>query len=337
MMDFTTLQKIDRSKMYEVYDEWPIISKKAYENQYEKAPFGNIEHIVFAGMGGSGHVSNVFYSILSKSKIYVDVVKGYHLPETADKDTLVIPISISGNTTETTTILQSAKEKGCKIIAFSNGGIIEDYCLKNSVEYRKVPLIHSPRASFSSTLYSMLNVLESIIPIKKEDIFESIQSIENLQENICSENLTSSNQALKLANNICNIPMIYYPWGLESSAIRFKNSLQENSKLHVISEDVIEASHNEIVSWSQNSKLKPILIQGKDDYIKTKERWNILKEFFIENKIEFKEVFSVSGSILTKIVNLIYLFDYSSIYRAVLSGIDPTPVEAIDFVKKRVN
>jgi len=33
---------------------------------------------------------------------------------------------------------------------------------------------------------------------------------------------------------------------------------------------------------------------------------------------------------------MIYLLDYATIYRAVMSGVDPTPVESIDFVKNRV-
>jgi len=42
--------------------------------------------------------------------------------------------------------------------------------------------------------------------------------------------------------------------------------------MHTITEDIIEACHNGIVSWDKNSQVKPILIQGDDDYIKTKER-----------------------------------------------------------------
>jgi glucose/mannose-6-phosphate isomerase len=64
-----------------------------------------------------------------------------------------------------------------------------------------------------------------------------------------------------------------------SRSTRFKNSLQENSKIHAITEDVIEACHNDIVAWEKNSKVQPILIRGHDDHIKTIERWNILKEF----------------------------------------------------------
>ena len=44
------------------------------------------------------------------------------------------------------------------------------------------------------------------------------------------------------------IPLIYYPWGFEAAAIRFKCSLQENAKIHAIVEDVVEASHNGIIS-----------------------------------------------------------------------------------------
>ena len=148
-------------------------------------------------------------------------------------------------------------------------------------------------------------------------------------------NLTASNPSLDLADWVFNIPVIYYPWGLQAAAVRFKNSLQENAKMHAMIEDVIEACHNGIVAWEKNSDVRPILIRGHDDYIKTKERWDIIKEYFAQKEIEYKEIFSVNGSILTKLINLIYLLDYSTIYRAVLSGIDPTPVTPIDFVKNK--
>ena len=106
--------------------------------------------------------------------------------------------------------------------------------------------------------------------------------------------------------------------------------------MHVFAEDVIESSHNGIVAWEKRSKIKPILIIGKDDYVKTKERWKVVKEFFKINKIQYKEVSSPGGSILTKLVNLIYLLDYSSIYSAVLSKTDPTPVRSIEFIKSRI-
>ena len=336
MLDLKTIQKYDEKRMYSVYERWPEISRESYESDLELIDLKNISHIVFSGMGGSGAIGDVFSAILSKTNIHVEVVKGYLLPKTTDTESLVITTSISGNTEETLSVLNSAFKLNCKIVGFSNGGKMEKYCKENNVNYRNIPMIHSPRSSFTSFLFSMLKILEPVIPINKNDVQESLTKMEVLQKEISAKNLTKDNPALSLANWISEIPIIYYPWGLQASAIRFKNSLQENSKIHAVTEDVIEACHNGIVSWTRPSKLKPILIQGEEDNIKTKERWNILKEFFKENKIDFREIKSIQGNILSKLINLIYLLDYASIYRAVLSEIDPSPVSAIDYVKERL-
>jgi len=336
LLNLHTLDKYDTQGMYKVYDNWPQIAKEAYESDLEPVDFENIDHIVFSGMGGSGALGDIFSSILSKTDIHVNVVKGYHLPKTVDSNTLVVTTSISGNTAETLTVLDSAKKTGCKLIGFSSDGKMEEYCTKNKVDYRKIPMHHSPRASFPTFLYSILKTLNSVIPIKKEDILESLGEMENSQKLISSSNLAQNNPCLQLAEWISKIPMIYYPWGLQAAAIRFKASLQENAKIHAMTEDVIEACHNGIVSWEQTSNVQPILIEGTDDHIKTKERWKILKEFFKLHNIDYQKVFSVKGGIISKLINLIYFLDYASIYKSVLSGVDPSPIKSIDFIKDRL-
>lgn len=334
LLDLETIHKYDESKMYVAYDQWPKFAKDSYNSSFDPVSFTNIKEIIFVGMGGSGTIGDIFASILSKTKISVSVVKGYNLPNTIDSESLVVLTSISGNTTETLSALNSIKELGCKTVAFSSGGKLEEYCKKNKLQHRRVPQVHSPRASLPSYLFSMIKVLEFIIPIKKEDIQQTIIEIEKLSKKISSSNLTETNPSLFLATRITGIPLIYYPWGLQSAAIRFKNSLQENAKTHVITEDVLEACHNGIVAWEKKSRVQPILLQGTDDHIKTKERWEILKNFFKEYKINYTEIFSINGSILAKTLCLIYLFDYCSIYRAILSKIDPSPIKPIEFIKK---
>ena len=157
---------------------------------------------------------------------------------------------------------------------------MEKFCTKNNITYKKIEQVHSPRASFSIYLFSMLKALESVLKINKQDITESLDQLEEQKKSISSENLTIDNPAIDLAIWIKEISIIYYPWGLQASAIRFKNSLQENSKLHASTEDIIEACHNGIVSWEKKSVVQPILIEGYDDYFKTKERWKILKKYF---------------------------------------------------------
>ena len=322
--------------MYKVYNKWPEIAKKSFESQKDTENFENIEHIVFGGMGGSGAIGDMFESILSKTKIHVNVVKGYVLPETVNSNTLVIIVSVSGNTIETISLLKSAKKIGTKIIAFSSGGKIQEYCIKNNIKHILVPKFHSPRATFPSFLYTMLKVLYKTLKIKEDNIRDSIKKLEILQRKINSLNLTESNTSLNLAKSIKLIPIIYYPFGLQSASIRFKNSLQENAKMHAACEDIIEASHNGIVSWEKKSDVMPILIRGSEDHIKTKERYKILKEFFIKKKIKYEEIMSVEGNILSKLITLIYLLDYATIYKAVIDNIDPSPVKSIEFIKKNI-
>ena len=336
-MDLEDLEKIDSKKIFKVYDKWPDIAKESYEQEFLKPEFKDIDHIVFAGMGGSGTIGDVFSSVLSKNDIHTSVVKGYLLPKTVDENTLVVVTSVSGNTQESLTILQNSKNNKAKFIALSSGGMIKQYAMKNGVNYQEIKMEHSPRASFSKYIFATLKILELVIPVKKSDISDAISKMEIVQKNISSNNLNEENVALNLAKWMTGIPALYYPGGLESAAIRFKNSLQENSKLHVITEEVMEACHNGIVSWERKSNIQPILIQGSDDYFKTKERWELLKEFFNSKQIDYKEIFSVRGNIISKITNLIYLLDYASIYHSVISGIDPSPVSAIDFIKERLS
>ena len=162
------LKKNDTKKMYEIYDKWPEFSKKAYESQHEDSSLDPSNHIVFAGIGGSGAIGDIFSSILSKTNTHVSVVKGYHLPKTVDSKTLVITTSVSGNSAETLSCLNLAKKNNNKIIAFSSGGKMRKICEKNKIQHVEIPQLHSPRASFTVYLYTMLKVLKKTIPIDKK-------------------------------------------------------------------------------------------------------------------------------------------------------------------------
>ena len=216
--------------MHETYDKWPIIAETNFTEERKKIEVKDIDHIVFAGMGGSGAIGDVFSSILSKTDVHVTVVKGYLLPKIVNERTLVICTSISGNTQETLSILENAKKSTAKFVSISSGGLMESYCKKNNLEYYKIKKEHSPRASFCGVLYSGLNILEETIPISKNDIYESIKSLSQIRKIISINSMNEKNTSLELAEWIKEIPITYYPWGLQSAAIRFKNSMQENAK-----------------------------------------------------------------------------------------------------------
>ena len=335
-MELSDLEKIDADGMFKIYDEWPEIARNSFEKEFKKLDVNDVDHIVFAGMGGSGSIGDTISSILSKKDIHVSIIKGYLLPKTVDSKTLIITTSVSGNTQETLTILENAIRTNAKVAGFASGGLMEVKCKNEGVFFQKIPFWHSPRASFTSFLYSILNILEPILPIKENEIIESINALEKTRENIFSGNLSEKNLSLELAKFTKQMVCIYYPAGLQAAAIRYKNSLQENSKTHAMAEDIIEACHNNIVSWEKESIAKPVLIQGLDDHVKTLDRWKIIENFFDTKGISYKKIQSVEGNILSKLSNLIYLLDYSTIYKSVQDQINPSPVESIDFIKNEL-
>ena len=265
--------------MSEVYDRWPQIANDSFSTNFSKIDIKNIDHVVFAGMGGSGTIGDVFSSILSETDMHVSVVKGYLLPKTVDNNTLVVTTSISGNTLETISVLKNAEKVNAEFVALSSGGIMEKFCADKEIKHYKIRQEHSPRASFVGFLYSALNILEQIIPVKKANIIQSIESLSTVQKSISLANLDKTNEALQIAEWIKEIPLVY---------------------------------------------------------VKTKERWKIVKEVFHEKNISYKEIFSQEGTILNKLVCLIYVLDYASIYNAVISKTDPTPIKSIDFIKERL-
>jgi glucose/mannose-6-phosphate isomerase len=58
---------------------------------------------------------------------------------------------------------------------------------------------------------------------------------------------------------------------------------------------------------------------------------------FEEKNIEYKEIYSNNGNIISKLIQLIYLLDLSTIYLATIEKIDPSPVNSIDYIKRKLN
>lgn len=91
LFDLSTLNKYDPSGMHKIYDRRADLARESYELEIDTVDFHGIDHIVFAGMGGSGTIGDIFSSLLSKSNIHVSVVKGYVFPNTVDSNTFDYP------------------------------------------------------------------------------------------------------------------------------------------------------------------------------------------------------------------------------------------------------
>ena len=84
-MKITDLEKIDTRSMFKAYDKWPEIAIESFERKYKKFESKEIDHVVFAGMGGSGSLGDTISAILSKMLFVSIILEDYKQPQLVSK------------------------------------------------------------------------------------------------------------------------------------------------------------------------------------------------------------------------------------------------------------
>ena len=64
-MNIEDLERFDPQKMYQTYDNWPIYSESAFRKECSKIQLQDIDHVVLAGMWGSGAIGDVISAIIN--------------------------------------------------------------------------------------------------------------------------------------------------------------------------------------------------------------------------------------------------------------------------------
>jgi len=344
------IRSIDKSSICSAYDKWPEYCKEAFSRNIaiDEKLFENVSSIVFSGMGGSGTTGDILADWMRlKCKIPVHVVKNYHIPAFVDDNTLFIALSVSGGTEETLTALVEAASAGAKIIAVSQGGEMEQICQKKKLFHLEIQQRILPRVTLPEVLYSILNLLahSTILDGLKDQVQDSIQSMEGIRNKICQTCEYEHNPAKQFASwMLDHIPAAYCSPLQRGVGIRFKNSMNENAKVNAITAEILEACHNELVSWDydrKNSPLKPVLVRNKSDPEEISVRFDVFKEMLQSNGHEVFETPLHGSTALSGIVSSLYLLDYATIYLGILRKVDPTPIDAVfefkDHMKKHMN
>lgn len=341
MLKEEEVAKIDVSKVYSVYEEWPRFASNIVKSEMDiNIPEPSM--LVLSGMGGSGTTSDIIYDILYDNNIPIYVIKGYHLPSFIDSNALVVTISSSGNTEETLSIFSEAHKKGLNIIGVSSGGLLEKACKNHNYKHVKVEEHLAPRYSLPDILFATLNIVACIDSLEfiRREMLIAVKTMEKIGNKISvhnNENNVSKQLALYLNDGI---PVAYTSPYCKSIGTRFKNSLNENTKALAVTSDIIEASHNEIVAWQKEENFKPVFIKDPRDGDEINRRFEIFGDIIRSYEHEFYRLPLFADEALANIVASVYILDYTTIYLSVLRGIDPLPIEPIMQLKssmKRFN
>ncbi len=345
--DLDVFRKLDPSDMQGQIDQLPDQLADAWElgMQLPLPNWGGIRQVLIAGMGGSAIGADLLVSYVSPlCRIPVVVHRDYNLPAWArDPETLVIASSHSGNTEETLSAFDRAVAHNCRILAVSTGGELARLAEKAQAPLWRFGHQGQPRAAvgFSFGLLLAAFVRLGLVPDPADELQEAIAAMKVQQANIKADVLDVNNPAKRLAGQLVNrwVTVIGSDI-LEPVARRWKGQISEIAKAWAQFEFLPEADHNTLAGIINPdelfSEMIVLFLQAPSQHPRNRLRSELTRKTFMLQGIG-TDTFEASGETeLAHLWTALHFGDYVAYYLAMIYGVDPTPVEAIEGFKKEL-
>ena len=339
------IKKIDRSNMLSFCVDAPKHYEKAVKlTKSFPVSYPKPHAIIVAGMGGSAIGGELLKDWTRDAvSVPVEVCREYHLPAYADENTLVFVVSYSGETEESLSTFLDAIKRKCMVVSISSGGKLQEFAKKLDVPHLSVPSGMAPRATLPYLFMPMPLILEKLglVSHVRAESSEVIKVLKQVSHENSPEKSSSNNFSKTLASSICGtIPVIYGFGFYRAVAQRFKTQCNENSKVPAKWEFFPELNHNEIVGWEKTETLGKcfslIFIRDKAEANEMRRRIEATKELTSKARLKAFEVWSKGKGRMAKMLSVICVGDFTSVYLAVLRGVDPTPVKTIALLKEKL-
>ena len=339
------IRKLDKGNML----SFCVDTAKHYEKAAriaERVAFNQVkpQTIIVAGMGGSAIGGELLKDwVRDTLQIPLEVCREYTLPTFANKKTLTFIVSYSGETEETLSVFLDAVKRKCMVACISSGGKLLEFARKMQMPTLQIPAGISPRAALPYLFTSMLISLEKLglIPNVKAEISEATTILKQVGSENAPEKPLKENFAKELAFKLNGTVPVVYGFGFYCSvAQRIKQQFNENSKIPSKWDAFPELNHNEVVGWERAEKLAKhfslVIIRDKSETEEIKCRVEATKELLDDKVAGIYEVWSRGGGKLARMLSATLIGDFTSVYLALLRGVDPTPVETISLLKERM-
>ncbi|HID07605.1 MAG TPA: bifunctional phosphoglucose/phosphomannose isomerase, partial [Armatimonadetes bacterium] len=299
--------------------------------------------LIFAGVGGSAVGGDLIRGWLRRRiDLPMEVCRGYEPPAYASEETLVFTVSYSGNTEETLNFMVKAHKIGCPVVSLSSGGVMEKASKKLGVPHIKVPSGLLPRAAIAYLSAPIIPVLERLVDKVSKlrwEVEEALESLRNLRAKLSRSTSERKNPAKRLARRLhSKIPVVFGYGHTSPVARRFKNQLNENSKVAARWDEFPELDHNEVMAYqapiSQVKDQLIVILRSRVESAEITARIEATRKLMEEAVSGIQEVWGSGSSVLANMLTLLYITDMASVYLAYLRGVDPGDTSLIEGLKK---
>ena len=286
------------------------------------------ENIVISGLGGSGIGGKIVSQWVAE---HCAVPSDYVLPGFVNEKTLVIISSYSGDTEETVAAMEEAFNKKAEIACITSGGKIGKIATEKGLTCITIPGGNPPRSMFGYSAIQQLYMLAHYGFIGMEFEKSILNAIDTMHKNMSELRAQSLDIAKKIVNRI---PVLYSEAMYEGVTIRWRQQINENSKMLCSHHVFPEMNHNELVGWTGgDNRVAVVILRNEDDHKRSQMRMEICKKLMGEKCDTIVEAWSKGTDRIERSLYLVHLGDWISIDLAELRNEDATAIPAIIFLK----
>ena len=296
--------------------------------------------LIVAGMGGSSVGGRLAAGALGpRLRRPLALAMGYDIPSWIGGETLVLCASYSGSTEETLATYDAAKAAGAPRVVATTGGELAERARADGVPVIPLPGGFQPRAAVG---YSLVAALEAAALCgAAPSLRGEIESAAALAAELAREwgpTGAEDGEAKRLARALHGTFPVVTGAGLTASvAYRWKCQINENAEIPAFASKLPEHDHNEIVGWAgAESRLSGVFLEDPQAEERAARRFEVTAELAAEGAAVVERVSARGETRLERLVSLVLLGDLVSLYLAVLRGVDPVNVHAIDVLKDRL-
>lgn len=347
MDKFKDLEKLDKEKIFDQIDFQPDRLRLNYgpiqKEQLSSAMGEGIENIALAGMGGSALSADILKNWLyDRLKVPLEIVRGYNLPDYLNTRSLVVISSYSGNTEEALACLAEAEKLNTQIVIMTAGGQLAEIANQKNYTFLKLPKVSYPRLSVMSSLKALTILVESLGLSEGVDLGRELLEAANFldtEKAALGLDDTHDNLAREIAEKLYGKSVIIYAGPtLKSASYKWKTNINENAKQMAFSNVYSELNHNEYQGWifPKNKDFVCIQLESDLDNDRIKKRMQITPTILSKHGYKPIIVKAKGKTLIDQLLYSIMLGDYVSAYLAILNGVDPTPVDLIEELKKKL-
>jgi glucose/mannose-6-phosphate isomerase len=314
--------------------------------------------IVVAGMGGSGIAGDVLAAVAGPtSPTLVSVHRGHGLPGWVGAADLVVAVSYSGTTEETLSAAEEAARRGAPILAVA----AEESPLADLARQARgvvVPVLrgHSPRASMwaLATPLVVLGDALGLLPAGPTVLEATAERLASIAVRCRPTSESFVNPGKELALGLAgSLPMVCGASPVAvTAAYRMTCQLSENAKTPALWAALPEAAHNAVVAfdgrWAGAAedlfadpgtvppRLHLLLLRDPEEAPRVGARAEASADLAVDRGVAVTSIVAEGASAYERLASLVGVLDYASVYLALLTGVDPTPVGPIDALKDRL-